>query len=56
MSNRIQHFYRNFVHGFLGVVVAVDIGNCIFIALRREVASLFEIAINFYCRTRLLVA
>jgi hypothetical protein len=56
MSNRIQHFYRNFAHGFLRVVFVVDIGNCIFIDLRREVASLFEIAINFHCRTRLQVA
>jgi hypothetical protein len=56
MSNRIQHFYRNFAHRFLRVVVAIDIGNCIFVSLRREVASLFEIAVNVYCRTRLQVA
>jgi hypothetical protein len=46
MSNRIQQFYLNFTHGFLRVAVAVDIGNCIFAALRREVASLFEFAVR----------
>jgi len=32
------------------------IGNCISVALKMQVASLFEIAINVYCRTRLQVA
>jgi len=34
MSNRIQYFYRSVAVGCLRVVVAVNIGNCIFCCLQ----------------------